>query len=733
MTSITNPDIDLEIQKLSFIFKRRWKIGVGIVISSLVLSTIAAIQTKPQHEAVAKLLFKNSRASELTGIKENIDEFESLEVNANPIVSEIEVIKSIPVVQKTIADLDLTDSSGEALEPKTFLAKLETNPLPGSDVVAVAYQNSDPNLALNVVDRLVKNYIDNSKQISKENVTTAVEMIDQQLPKAQAQVVDRKRALQQFQEQHQIFLVGEEAQSTVGNMRDLSQQIEDATSQLQEVRVRTQELEGQIGMDSQRALTLNKLSHSPAIQQDIANLQAAQSKLLTEQERYYDNHPAIASVQNQIAVFEDSLQQRIFKIAGTSSQFFLEDLLASDRENLPQKLTSELAESEIQEKKLVSKLNNLKNVRQATQRKFARVPQLLNEFEDLQLQLETAQSKYKFLLDRAQELSLLKQQNFDNVRIVESAQLNSPDLQSASLLTIGVGSFIGILVAISTMATVDLTDKLIKTPEELERIFKCRTIGNIPNFDHVVKPIASYKTFQIVKDKFALVTQRSESDDSQLLVQDTSVAISNMLPVREFPHSISSEAFWMLQAKFKLLDKKRNLAEKVFVLSSSVSQEGKSTVTANLALALSRLGQKILIVDGNLRNPAQLDIWSGKNSIGLSEIIMHQRTADSATVPIAENLDLISTGSVYSNPLEIINSPKMKHLLQDLAHQYDFVLIDSPALNDIPDALSWANLADGMILVNRLGTLDYRSANKCKELLEIAEVNLVGLVVNNSN
>ena len=125
---MTNPDIDLEIQKLSFILKRRWKLGIAIIIFSLALSAIAAIQKKPQYEAVAKLLFKNSRTSELTGIEQNINEFESLEINANPIVSEIEVIKSTPVVRETIADLELTDSSGEALEPETFLNKLETNP-----------------------------------------------------------------------------------------------------------------------------------------------------------------------------------------------------------------------------------------------------------------------------------------------------------------------------------------------------------------------------------------------------------------------------------------------------------------------------------------------------------------------------------------------------------------------------------------------------------------------------
>ena len=732
MTSMTNTDIDLEIQKLSFILKRRWKLGISIVIFSLILSTIAAIQKKPQYEAVAKLLFKNNGASELTGVKGNINDFESLETNANPIVSEIEVIRSMPVVRQTIADLDLTDSSGETLEPKTFLDKLKTDPLPGSDVVAVSYQTSDPELALNVVDRLVQNYLDNSKLISRENVTTAVEIINEQLPKAQALVVERKRALQQFQERHQIFLAGEEAQSTVGNMRNLSQQIEETTGQLQEVRVRTQELEAQIGMNSEEALALNKLSYSPAIQKNIENLQAAQSQLIIERERYHDNHPIIISLQNQITDFETSLQQHITNILGTSSQFSLESILASDRENLPQKLTSELAESEIEEKRLVSKLNNLENIRQNTQQKFAKVPQLLNQFEDLQLQLGTAQSKYKFLLNQAQELSLLERQNFDNVRIVESAQLNSADSHSASLLTVGAGGFIGILLAISTMTTVDILDKLVKTPEELEQIFKCKNLGSIPDFNNLIEPVVPHKTFKAVRDTFALIDRHSKSHDGQLLVQDTPLAISSMLPVREFPLSVSSEAFWMLQIKFRSIERMRDKVKKVFVLSSSLPKEGKSTVTANLAFTLSRLGQKTLIIDGNFRQPTQSHIWSSKSSIGLSEVILNQRRIDSAIVPVAENLDLIPTKMIYSNPIEVIDSIEMENLLHELARQYDFVLIDSPALNNIPDALIWAELADSMILVNRLGILDYRSANRTKELLETAKIDLTGLVVNNS-
>ena len=104
-------------------------------------------------------------------------------------------------------------------------------------------------------------------------------------------------------------------------------------------------------------MALNKLSHAPTIQKDIENLQAAQSQLIVERERYHDNHPTIISLQNQIAVFEDSLQQRMAKILGTSSQFSVENLLTSARENLPQQLTSELAFDRLLNKNLLKYLN----------------------------------------------------------------------------------------------------------------------------------------------------------------------------------------------------------------------------------------------------------------------------------------------------------------------------------------------------------------------------------------
>ena len=142
------------------------------------------------------------------------------------------------------------------------------------------------------------------------------------------------------------------------------------------------------------------------------------------------------------------------------------------------------------------------------------------------------------------------------------------------------------------------------------------------------------------------------------------------------------------------------------------------------------MGQRILIIDGNSDHPTQQNIWSGETPIGLNEAVSKHQEIESAIVSISSNLDLLPSGNIYSDSLNISGSIHSKFLLQSLQSKYQFILIDSPSLQEVPHALNLAAIADGMILVARLGTLDHQNAKRCQELLEIAEVNVVGTVIN---
>lgn len=716
-------DIDIEVKKIFFIFKYRWKLGLFILIFNIVLSAIVAVQKQPQYAAVGKLLFKNNRTSVLTGINADVNEFQSLERDANPIVTEIEVLKSIPIAKKTIADLQLTNEESQALEPSKLAANLEINPLTGTDVVAISYQAANPDLATKVVDRLMNNYIQNSLLINRENVIVANQIITKQLPVAKAQVEEKEKMLQQFQEKNKMIFFDEESQAAFQNLKNLEEEIEQVEARFQEVQGHSAELQQQIGMNAQQSIAWNQLNQSPDVKKKIEDLQEVQSQLVKEQERFNNDHPIIISLQNQAADLENSLQQQIFKqVQGTSSQLSVKNLQILESDNLSQELTSALAEAEVEKQGLTRKLNSLKNIQRIYQQNAAQIPKLQNKFRNLKLQLESAQSKYKFLLEKSQELNLATQQNFDNVRIIESAQLDYSNAYSSSFLILGLGTSLGTILAISIMTGVHLIDKFIKSPEEIRGIFKYKLLGTIPNF-HLVKNSIFREDLPSKFQELPNNRQLTQNDFGQQLVR---------LAVNKIPNSPISKAFWMLQAKFKLYNNDPS-EKKIIVVSSSLRKEGKSLVTANLALTLSKLGHKVLIIDGDLHQASQQEFWQVSNDIGLSDVIIENKSVDSATVTITENLDLLCSGIMDLNPLTIIDSIKMKFLLWNLVKKYNFVIIDSPPLLEVPDAISLGKIADGIILVARLGLLDYSSANECQELLKNTGQNVLGLVINGVN
>lgn len=732
MTYIEDRDLDLETKKIFLIFQRRWKIGLFTLFLSVVLSALAASQKKPQYTAVGKLLFKNSATSELTGIEQGSNKFETLEKDANPTATEIEVLKSVPIAKQTIAELELTDESGEPMNPSILLDNIAASPVIGTDVVTVSYQSPNPEIASKIVDRVMSNYIQNSRFISGENVINANKIIEEQLPKAKAKLEEREKALRQFQEKNQIFFVDEESRDAVENLQSLEQQIEETESELKEVQARSIELQQQLGMNAQQSIAWNQLSKSPDIIRKIEDLQEVQSQLVGERERFDDSHPTIISLQNQAAGLTKSLQQRI---QGISSELSVEDLQILDKDNISQELTSILAEAEVQKQGLTEKLSNLRGIKRAYQQNISKIPKLAHENRDLQLKLQTAESKYKFLLKQSQELNLAQQQNFDNVRVIESAQIQEEGVSSSYAIFLSMGTLLGTILAVSVMTGIDLVDDKIKSPEEIKGLFGYKILGIIPDDTKVIKSILDRSTISAYLNSKVSSTFQSKVKliDAQSSAQNNLIQKTEMLPVRELPDSLSSRAFWMLQAKIKLLKNERDRSEQIIVVSSSLPKEGKSMVTANLALSLCQLGEKVLIIDANLHQPVQHQFWQVDNSIGLSDAVLDPEKVDSAIVSITDSLDLLPSGQVYSNPLKVIDSAKMELLLWDLAEKYQLILIDSPSLQDVPDALSLAKIADGMLLVAKTGELDYQSATICKELLEMTGINVIGLVVNDSD
>jgi len=168
------------------------------------------------------------------------------------------------------------------------------------------------------------------------------------------------------------------------------------------------------------------------------------------------------------------------------------------------------------------------------------------------------------------------------------------------------------------------------------------------------------------------------------------------------------------------------------VVTSSCPTEGKSTITANLAIVFAQQGKRVLLIDSDLRKPTVHYTFHIENNIGLTNILAKQATLEKAVkTTVQENLWILTSGPIPPNPSELLGSNNMNALLEKAKSEYDLIIFDSPPVLTVTDAQVLANLTDGVVLVISSGNTKIDSARKAQELLEIAKAKILGVVLNN--
>ncbi len=172
---------------------------------------------------------------------------------------------------------------------------------------------------------------------------------------------------------------------------------------------------------------------------------------------------------------------------------------------------------------------------------------------------------------------------------------------------------------------------------------------------------------------------------------------------------------------------------KKIVIASSLPDEGKSTVSANLAVVLSQMKERVLLIDSDMRSPSLHRFFSAKGIPGLSEVLAGMKEAEEAMVSIGSTtLKLIPAGTVPPNPAELMGSEMMEKLINDLSDQFDYILIDTPPVNMVSDAINLANKVDGYIVLAQEGVTEHKHIRRTLDTLEFANGKVLGLVLNGS-
>jgi capsular exopolysaccharide synthesis family protein len=192
-----------------------------------------------------------------------------------------------------------------------------------------------------------------------------------------------------------------------------------------------------------------------------------------------------------------------------------------------------------------------------------------------------------------------------------------------------------------------------------------------------------------------------------------------------------TEAFRNLKAALSVSVPKKNGGVAIMT-TSAYPEDGKTTVTVNLALMFALSDAKVVLVDADIRKGRVAKYFKRKSAPGLSDCLSGQKTLDEVIHKshVNENLSYITCGTHSPKPYELLESNEMKELLAELRTRYDYVIIDTPPVLLISDALALTPITDGTVLVCRHNVSYVSDISRALSTLEFAKANLLGVVVN---
>lgn len=202
--------------------------------------------------------------------------------------------------------------------------------------------------------------------------------------------------------------------------------------------------------------------------------------------------------------------------------------------------------------------------------------------------------------------------------------------------------------------------------------------------------------------------------------------------VNDYPKSLVAESIKTIKTNLRFSSVNKKI--KTILITSSMSGEGKSFISANLATSFANSEEKVLIIDCDLRKGRQYDIFAPNSKLGLSNMLIDEiweKNLDKYLQPTKiENLDILTTGEFPPNPTILLESQKIEKVIEKLKTKYDVIIMDTPPVTGLTDTLILSRLADNVLIVARARKTTLELLDNTKKALEKINANLAGVILN---
>lgn len=568
---------------------------------------------------------------------------------------------------------------------------LKVEPINGTRLAKISFSTLDPNLSARLANAHTEVYIRRGLKLRSEASREARKFLEEKLVELKERVENSEAALNSYRRDKGIIALDDKENIVVERLADLNKK-------LTEAEVERITLEAQVHLIRRRDYhSLPAVIGSSLISTLKEQLTRLQGEYASLSAQFKPGYPRLAQVKANLQEVQHRLQQEIQKIVAGIESVFLA--------------------AETKEKDLRAKTEQQKAA--ALELKDASV-----NYAILAREAETNRQLYDSVLGRIKEISVTAELPNSNVFVIDSAQ--PPVLPSSPKMKLNLllSALVGLLGGLGLAFLLEHLDKTFKTPEEAERYLSLPNLGLVPDF-------LIFNRRSLARPALALDrgVQRKRDRVSGFALGSPPVNSRERRVVSFHPSGLIGEAYRTLRTAILLSH--AGEPPRTVLFTSATHGEGKTATAVNSAITFAQMGVRVLLIDADLRRPSCHKILGLARGVGVAELLSGQielaRAIQSTSV---DHLFFISSGSTAPNPTELVGSQKMRETLLLARQHYDYILVDSPPVMAVSDAVLLSTMADGVVLVIGGRDTPRNVVKQACSRLRYARAKILGMVLN---
>jgi len=562
-----------------------------------------------------------------------------------------------------------------------FLSRLTVAPIKESRLVQISFEDAEPNRARKVLSALIDCYLQRNVDEAASSNSSAGEWLRDQLGKLKNELETSELSLHGFKMDKQILSVSLDDQSNMlrEEMTLLGSALTAARTKREHILSRVRELEKLSGDKAEELPAAELLASSvlSGLRASYVTSRAQVNALLGAGKGL--EHPEVKAAQ---AAVDASLQA-----------------LFDEMRNVKGALQGDAAA-------VGSEVRGLEGLLESAKQRALQLNLLEIEYRRLERTKDNNEKLYGIVLERSKESDMAGMMRFNNLHVVEEPFAPKGAIKPRVPLNLGIGAIAGLVLGLIVAFVREQMDRTVKSSEEVERKLGLTFLGTLP--------LASVEFER---------KRRRNAPKEEMPVHGPE------LLGHERPASALAEAARGVRTNLMFMSPDHPYRR--LLVTSGSPGEGKTTVACAIAVAMAQAGQKVLLVDCDLRRPRLHRVFARSNDLGVATVTLDPGSLDtldlSSPVP---NLDMLPAGPLVPNPAEFLHTEKFGKLLDLLSSRYDRLVIDSSPAAIVSDSAILSTQVDGAVLVVRAGKTPRDSAQKAIRSLRDVSGKVVGAVLN---